>query len=278
MAAVLKTISKFVIGLFSLAIIGTMMVFTYGALGKIFTGNLLYIMFGMLLFDIATLAWGIAFIFQSRGILQYAAAAMGFVVGLIGTIGMIGAEVMLEGMTPEQIAASPIPTYMRYGFIAVLAIHLVLVYIHHGGEPKIKEEINSGVMVGEVVDEAQRKAQLQMNIMSDALASQLMVGTLNAAIRQLELSSGMKLVTGLPAPQSQIVDVTPQDVPPGFTTTCLICGKPTRGTAYCNAEHYNILRQMADAPKQEPRPAPTPAKDEPAPAPGPFPSETPSAQ
>jgi len=271
MKEVLRSASKFVFGVFAIAIIAVMMTFTYGGLHRIFGDNIAYVLFGLVLFDIATLCWGIAFIFQSRSVTQYAVAAIGFAVGLVGTLAMIGAEVMLTGMTPEQIAASPIPTWMRYGFIIVVAIHVVLVYVHHGADPEIAEEINNGVMVGKVIDEGHKKAQQRMDVMSDYVASQLMIGTLDNAMRLISARTGQQVF--LPRPP-QVIDAGAQDAQPHFTTTCLICGKPTQGIAYCSVEHYNILKEMADTGKQapgiRPAPKPEPAKDEPAPAPVPL--------
>jgi hypothetical protein len=265
MGSVLKAISKFVIIGFSIVIIGMMFTFTYGALNRIFSGNIVYVMFGLTLFDIATLCWGITFIYQSKGVTQYAVAAMGFTVGLLGTLGMIGAEVMLTGMTPEQIAMSSIPMYMRYGFLIVVAIHVILVYIHHGSSPEISEQINIGVAVGSVTDRAQKKATQQMTIMEDQLAGAIMGRILDDAMRNLTELNGRQVVfPGLPGPQ-QIIDVPATPVTPHFTTTCLICGKPTQGTAYCGPEHWRMLMDQTRAPSPTPEP-----KVEPSPAQPPF--------
>jgi hypothetical protein len=258
MGSVLKSISKFVIGAFSIAIIGMMFTFTYGALGRIFGGNIVYVMFGLMLFDIATLCWGITFIFQSKGVTQYAVAAMGFVVGLLGTLSMIGAEVMLNGMTPEQIAASTIPMYMRYGFIVIAAIHVVLVYIHHGSAPEISEQINIGVAVSSVTDRAQKKATQQMTVMEDQLAGVIMLRILDDAMRGLSEANGRQIIMpGLPASQA-----LPQ--PQHDTLTCAVCGTANifpdnLFCKSCGTKMYNDPNKpYVPAPKVEPSPAQPP--------------------
>jgi hypothetical protein len=237
MGKVLKQASIFVVGLFSIAIIGMMMQFTYGALNRIFFNNIAYVLFGLTLFDIAALAWGIWFVFQSKSVTQYAVAAIGFCVGLVGTLGMIAAEVMLSGMTPEQIAASTIPAYMRYGFIIVAFIHVILVYLHHGAAPEISEEINIGVMVGEAIDAGQKKAALQMNVVQDAVAGQLMIGVFEEAMRRIAFQTGRQVyLPGLtqPALPGYAPVGMPQQDQVLQTLTCPNCGhKNPLDQVYC---------------------------------------------
>jgi hypothetical protein len=256
MGKILKHASLFVVGLFSIAVIGMMMTFTYGALNRIFAGNIAYILFGLTLFDIATVSWGLWFIFQSKSITQYAVAAIGFVVGLVGTLGMIAAEVMLTGMTADQIAASNIPLWMRYGFIIVAIIHVILIYLHHGSSPEVSQEINVGIMAGEAIDAGQKKAQLQMTIVQDMVAGQLMIGVMDEAMRRIAVQSGQQISLpgyarpALPYTQDQVLQ----------TLTCPSCG------------HRNLIEQSycgTCGTKMQQTPTPT-KKDEPTPAPHPL--------
>lgn len=158
MKKVLGSISKYVFGGFSIAVLGLLMSLTYGALTKLFPGNFANQMWGLVMFDIAAICWGLAFIFQSQGTGQYAVSAIGFVVSFIGTLGMVAAEVMLSGSSLTDANTVQIGTWMVYGFIIVTALHTGLVYAHHALAPEIAEQINIGIARGEVVDRAIKNA------------------------------------------------------------------------------------------------------------------------
>lgn len=154
MKKVLSAMSKFVGGIFSLAVLALLMSLTYGALQRIFPGNFTNQMWGLVMFDIAAMCWALIFVFQSNSVGQYAASGIGFLVGFVGTLGMVAAEVILSGQNLAQIDTSQIGRWMVYGFIIVTAIHAALVYIHHGTAPEISEQINVGIARGEVVTQA----------------------------------------------------------------------------------------------------------------------------
>src|SRR3990167_8012828 len=104
--------------MFTLAVFGMLMTYTFSALGRLFPGDLFNQLLGMLLFDIAALAWAGAFVFSSYSVGQYAYAGIGFLTAFVGTIGMVAAEVMLAGgQFAEQ--ETQIGKWMIYGFIGV---------------------------------------------------------------------------------------------------------------------------------------------------------------
>jgi hypothetical protein len=154
MKKVLGTMSKFVGGIFSLAVLALLMSLTYGALQRIFPSSFSNQMWGLVMFDIAAMCWALIFVFQSHSVGQYAAAGIGFIVGFVGTLGMVAAEVILSGQNLAHFDTSQIGRWMVYGFIIVTAIHAALVYAHHATSPEISEQINVGVARGEVVSQA----------------------------------------------------------------------------------------------------------------------------
>jgi hypothetical protein len=170
MKKVLGSMSKFIFALFGLAVLALLMSLTYGALQRLFPGNFANQMWGLVMFDIAAMCWAIAFVFQSKSTMQYAAAGLGFIVGFVGTLGMVAAEVMLSGqtLTPEQILQ--IAKWMTYGFIGTTAIHAALVYAHHAGAPEIHEQINVGIARGEIVTEAISQATKTLDAQKAELA------------------------------------------------------------------------------------------------------------
>jgi hypothetical protein len=158
MKKVLGSISGFVFAAFGLAVLALLMSLTYGALQKLFPGNFANQMWGIVLFDIATMVWAVTFVFQSKSTAQYAIAAIGFITGFLGTLGMVAAEVMLSGQNLAQVDTSQIGQWMVYGFIVVTAIHVFLLYAHHASAPEIAEQISVGVARGEVVSKAIKDA------------------------------------------------------------------------------------------------------------------------
>ena len=98
--------------------------------------------------------------------------------------------------------------------------YLVLVYLHHAGDPEVSKEISNGVMVGKVIDEGQKEAALRMDIMSDTVAALLMLGQLDDAMRLIQSRTGYTVTmpgmqpAALPAPQGQVLQ----------TLTCPACG------------------------------------------------------
>lgn len=154
MKKVLGFMSKLVASVFSIAVLALLMSLTYGALQRIFPGNFANQMWGLVMFDIAAMCWALMFVFQSHSVGQYGAAGVGFLVGFLGTLGMVAAEVILSGNLITNVNTEQIGRWMTYGFIIVTALHAALVYIHHGTSPEIAEQINVGVARGEVVSQA----------------------------------------------------------------------------------------------------------------------------
>ena len=141
---------------------------TFSALGRIFPDNFPNQLIGLVLFDIAALAWGLAFVYKSESTAQYAVAAIGFIVGLIGTVTMVSAEVMLSAQNlqepPEWIAKA-----LVYGFIGAAVIHLVLGYMHAGASPEVDAQIRLGAAQAEITQEAIRQAEDELESRRAAL-------------------------------------------------------------------------------------------------------------
>lgn len=185
MKKVLGGMSKIIFSVFCIAILGMLMSFTWGALGKLFPGNFMNQLWGMVMFDIAAMCWALAFVFQSKSVTQYAAAAVGFVVGFLGTLLMVAAEVILGGQTFVQ--NNDIGRYLVYGFIIVTVIHAALVYLHHAGAPEIHEQINVGIARGEISTEAIRQATVALDQEKASLAQTLHTDIVNNVKRDLNL-------------------------------------------------------------------------------------------
>src|SRR5690349_18592077 len=97
MKKVLGKMSAFLFGGFGIAVLALLMSLTYGALQRLFPNSFTNQMWGLVMFDVAAMCWALAFVFQSKSTIQYAAAGIGFVVAFVGTLLMVAAEVILSG-------------------------------------------------------------------------------------------------------------------------------------------------------------------------------------
>jgi apolipoprotein N-acyltransferase len=167
MKKVLQSASKYIFAAFGIAVLALLMSLTYSALARIFPDSLNNRMWGLVMFDIAAMCWALAFVFGSQSTGQYAASAIGFIVGFVGTLFMVASEVALSS---GQIQAGDIGKWMVYGFIIVTALHAALLYAWHATSPDIHEKINVGVARGEIVTEAINQATKQLDEQKAQLA------------------------------------------------------------------------------------------------------------
>ena len=189
MKKLFAAIAGIIFGAFGIGVLGLLISLTYSALGRIFPDNFENQMWGLVLFDIATIAWFLAFVFQSHSLAQYAAAGVGFLTGLVGTIGMVAAEVTLSsGTLTGKTDTSQIGQWMVYAFIAATIIHVILIYAHHGGSPEISQKINTGIARGEIVDQAMKDAVKQLDVEKAALAQDITEDILSQVKRDLQLT------------------------------------------------------------------------------------------
>lgn len=185
MKKVLQTASKYIFAAFGIAVLALLMSLTYSALARIFPDSLVNRMWGLVMFDIAAMCWALSFVFGSESTGQYATAAIGFIVGFVGTLGMVAAEVILSS---GQIEAGDIGKWMTYGFIIVTALHAGLLYAHHATAPDIHEKINVGIARGEIVTEAITQATRQLDEQKAELAYTIHQDIVSQVKRDLGLS------------------------------------------------------------------------------------------
>jgi hypothetical protein len=195
MKKVLQTASKYIFGAFGVAVLALLMSLTYSALARIFPDSLVNRAWGLVMFDIAAMAWALAFVFGSTTTGQYATAALGFVTGFLGTLGMVAAEVVLSS---GQVESGDIGKWMVYGFIIVTALHAALLYAHHATAPDIHEKINIGIARGEIVTEAINQATRQLDEEKAQLAHTIHNDIVSQVKRDLGLIPADPLMPILP--------------------------------------------------------------------------------
>lgn len=184
MKKVLQTSAKYIFAAFGVAVLMLLMSLTYSALARIFPENMVNRIWGLVMFDIAAMAWAIAFVFASNSAGQYATAGIGFIVGFVGTLGMVAAEVSLSS---GMIEPGEIGDWMVYGFIIVTALHAGLIYANHATAPEINEKINVGMARGEIVTQAITQATKQLEEEKADLARSIHADIVSEVKRELGL-------------------------------------------------------------------------------------------
>lgn len=185
MKKVLGFIAGLAFVLFGIAMLGLLVSITYAALGRIFPNNPELQMWGLVLFDLSAIAWFLAFLFMSHGLVQYGAAGAGFLIGIVGTIGMAGAEVMLGSATTEN--PQEIARWMNYIFIFATAAHVLLLYLHHFGIPAVTQQVSTGIAKGEIKDHAMKEAARQLEHEKAQLAQSITADIMQDVQRELGL-------------------------------------------------------------------------------------------
>ncbi|HNQ94422.1 MAG TPA: hypothetical protein PKK96_09715 [Anaerolineales bacterium] len=194
---------------FGIAILGLLMSLTFGALGKLFPDNFTNQVWGLVLFDIAAMIWGLTFVFKCESTMQYAVAAIGFVAAFVGTLGMVAVEVLLSGQEYVEVQ-SWVGQWMVYGFIIVTAIHAALLYAHHASAPDIHEKINVGIARGEIMTAAITQATNRLEVEKESLARSLHDGIVAQVKRDLGISTSNHVLDlpALPVNESMPYPVT----------------------------------------------------------------------
>lgn len=129
---------------------------SFKGLGWIFPDDLFDQAIGLILFDVAALTWFLVLVYKSESTAQYVFALIGFMVGLLGTFGLIGIEVSISS---GMVSAADMTRPLTYVFIAVFAGHLTLIYLFHGSAPHMDAKISLGIDKAKIVDEGRKQAE-----------------------------------------------------------------------------------------------------------------------
>ena len=161
---------------------------------------------GMVLFDIAALAWLGAFIYLCKSIMQYAFAFIGFVFGLLGSLVMVAIDVLLGG---QKMIAAPdwINSALVYGFIFAAVIHVILIYAYKLAGPEVSADISLGIETAQITEEAMKQAENELLKERGALGRTIAPRLMNNVKRNLGLPVGGDVID-LPA-----YDVNEQPIP-----------------------------------------------------------------
>ncbi len=199
MKKIMPHIAGVFFAVFGVGIIVLLMSYTWQALARIFPDTLVAQAMGMILFDIAALAWLLAFIYLCKSVMQYAFAFIGFAFGMLGTLGMVGIEVMLGG---QELIIPPawVNEALIYTFIGAAVVHVVLFYAFKLAAPEISAEISLGVETAQITEEAMKQAEANLIANRNALG----------AVIAPRLIANVKRNLGLPV--GDVLDLPAQDI------------------------------------------------------------------
>lgn len=250
----MKKVTAFAISalfaLFSIGVFGLLMTLTYQALQRIFPGTFANQMWGLIVFDIAVICWAVCFIYVCHTVQQYAAAAIGFAVAFIGTLGMVGAEVALSGNL-ITVDSQQIGQWLVYGFIGVTIVHAALLWMHHFGAPEIAEKINVGIARGEITSEAIKQATAALDVQKAQLAQTITADIVSQVKRDL----GLIPVEGTPfEPKQATAQSTSLDDRPAIKV-------PENVYQELQAKYPNVPGIFTPTPQDEPTTARAPFLD-----------------
>lgn len=164
MKKLLPHFTAFIFGLFALGVGAAVMYYSFHGLALLFPGDLLGQIFGLLLFDVGAFIWFLVFVAACVSTMQYVFAGIGFLIGIVGTLGLVGIEV---GLSSGMLAGGSMQKELTYIFLGVLLGHLLLLYLHHGAAPHVSAEISLGIEKAKIVDKAEKDAE---KILADNVA------------------------------------------------------------------------------------------------------------
>jgi len=196
MKKLMPYVAAFFFGVFILGVFAAMMFYSWQGLANIFPDDLLGQGFGMQMFDIAALVWFGAMVYRSRSTNQYVVSLIGFLVGLVGTLGLIGIEVGLSsGMLEREMMIKP----LTYIFIAVMVVHVVLVYAHHANAPEVAADISLGIEKAKITDRAEQEATDYLTKNVQGLSAPIARELIQRVKDDLGLRTASREVLDLPA-------------------------------------------------------------------------------
>lgn len=189
-------IAAFFFAVFVLGIFAAMMFYSWQGLANIFPDDLLGQGFGMLNFDVAALVWFSAMVYRSRSIGQYVVSFIGFMVGLVGTLGLIGIEV---GLSSGMLVRADMVKPLTYIFIGVLVGHVVLIYAHHASAPEMAADISLGVEKAKITGRAEEAATRYLTDNIEGLSQPIAAELIKRVKDDLNLRPAPGVVLDLPA-------------------------------------------------------------------------------
>ncbi len=196
MKKLVKPFTAVLFGVFVVGVAAAVLFYSFNGLGLIFPNDLLGQIFGLMLFDLAAFVWFMVFITACLSTMQYVFAMIGFLVGLGGTLGLVGIEVGLSsGMLAEGTMQKP----LTYIFVGVMIGHLILIYAHKAAHPVTAADISLGVEKAKITDQAEKEATKILTDNIQHLSAPIAQELVKQVMDGLNLRPTSRTVLDLPA-------------------------------------------------------------------------------
>ena len=239
MKKIMPHIAAVFFSLFGAGVIILLMSYTFQALAYIFPDNFTAQVMGMILFDVAAIAWVGAFIYLCKSTMQYVFAFLGFGFGLLGTLGMVSIDVMLGG---QQMIAPPVwvNDALIYGFIIAAVVHVILFYSYKLAAPEVSTEIALGIEIANITDEAMKQAEAVLLAQRGALGGVIAPRLVDEVRRNL----------GLPV-SGDVLDLPAYDIPVQTLAHKLSFAERLKTAAQVLTNSTNIQQTDSKMPAEE---------------------------
>ena len=185
--------------IFALGVFVIIVSLSYSALGRIFPNRLFDQSAGMLLFDAAAIIWFLTFIGNCKSTGQYVASGLGFILGVLGSLALIGIEV---GISSGMLIAADMVKPLTYTFIAAAVGHLLITYGFHAAAPELSARISLGIEQARAQDEGMRQAELAMSRDLPQLGNVISARILEDVYRTLNMPQQIIEARALPVDDS----------------------------------------------------------------------------
>jgi hypothetical protein len=145
----------------------------------------------VMLFDGAAIVWAITFVTQAKSTSQWAFAAVGFVIGLLGAVLMAAGELILG----QNLVTFNDPT--RLGWILITAVitacvtHVTLIYLYHFADPMVKNRIEIQQKIASKIEQAHVDARNLLDRETSQLTAGIRDSVIEAAKQLLEGEIGI---------------------------------------------------------------------------------------
>lgn len=258
MIKLVKPLAGTLFALFILAVFAGVMYYSFQALAWIFPGDLAGQLFGMALFDLASLVWFLVFVAACSSTMQYVFSAIGFLLGIVGTLGLVGIEV---GISSGMLDAAAMAKPLSYIFIVAMIGHLLLIYARHASAPEISADISLGIERARITDNAQKQAERMLEDNEQALALPIAQDHVRRVVHALNLR-----------PRGEVLDLQAMDVVPAEPEPEKAKGKGWDFLSrilpgWANGARgygFSVPNVQPSSQPQTPTPSPVPAGAEPA--------------
>jgi hypothetical protein len=173
MDKVLQGISKIVLGVFTVAIVGLMGWLTFGTLGMIYPDDVIKQVWGLALFSGGTVSWFVIFLYASKGSQRSLAMVM-FGLSLIGEVVYSAADLFMGGQT--WVAVDPrMGTFVLWTFVGMTFAHGAALYAHFIAEPgrvqTIELEVLADSAEARALELTKEKINSRLHEITDALSA-----------------------------------------------------------------------------------------------------------